>query len=523
MVRRYFELCGGGFVKLGQILAMRFDLLPPAYCKELSKLLDSLPPISAKQIIKITERELGLPLVSVFSQFDLKQIASASVSQVHQALLLDGKKVVVKIRRPRISSQFRIDFLNAKIIAWLLDHTGTFGEIDLVGLVDELKRLAYEELDFLREARNAEFLHQLMEQDEVDHYAPKVYLSLCTRSVIVLEKLEGVWMTELIEAVDNDDQPKLELFRAQGITLQRTARLLLRSILTQCFSHRLYHADPHAANLVLIEGGTLAYVDFGMVGWLDERSWAQQLKLREQIANETLHAAYETLLDILQPLPNRSLRGFEHEIKNLTREYILASKRIDSTLVEKSIGTFFFNVCNTIRRERLMLPSQVMRLYRTVSIADMVMLKLYPDINWIPEMKEFVNEETTRQLCRVVKQQHFQATLNAFLMSFINAPQAAGDLVEWVQHKLPDLGRDYLRELSLLEKGTILFFKYLKTISLLVGVTILGSRWFLAPKYGSGMWADLNHSLGGWWWLVAGGTLTLAALIQRLLSRLRLS
>jgi ubiquinone biosynthesis protein len=520
LLRWYFETSGGGFVKIGQILAMRYDLLPERYCEELSRLLDGLPPASTAKIIKIIESDFGRPLNASFLSFNPNPIASASVSQVYEAVLLDGTQVVVKVRRPGIVWRYRVDFINAKIFARLLDRIGLFGELNISRLTIEFINLAKEELDFYQEARNAQLMHESMQQDELDHYAPKVYLSLCSPSVITLEKLEGVWMTDILRTINANDQRQIYLWEQQGISLKRTARLLLRSTLVQCFSHRLYHADPHAANLILLKGGTLAYVDFGMVGWLDERSWSQQFKLREYIANEMLHAAYQTLLDILEPIPNRDLTGFEYKIKNLMRNYILASKNPNASLMEKSSGYFFLRVCDEIRREHLIMPSSVMRLYRTMGIADMVMLKLYPSINWVPELREFIGDETSRQLCILASRQQVQATLNTLLMNLINAPQIAGDVLDWAQHRLPELGRSYIRQLSLLEQATILVLKYFRTGAFILGIVILGSHWLVPRFYSSKLWISFNEAVGPWWWLIAGGSLLLAFMIGRLIKRL---
>jgi ubiquinone biosynthesis protein len=130
-----------------------------------------------------------------------------------------------------------------------------------------------EELDFRREARNIESMHKRMACDDIDHYAPKIYPSLCGERVITMEQINGVSVSEIIAALEADDQPALNAWAAAGVSPRRSARLLMRSVLEQTMRHRLFHADPHAANLILTEGGTLAWVDFGMLGSLDERLW----------------------------------------------------------------------------------------------------------------------------------------------------------------------------------------------------------------------------------------------------------
>lgn len=523
LLRSYFEKCGGAFVKFGQILAMRYDLLPLPYCDELLKLLDRLPPAPTEEILRTIESELGLSLTDCFKDFDQKPIASASVSHVYQATLTDGTEVVVKVRRPGITWRYRVDFLNAKLFAYLMDLSGFFGFLDMRGLTNELIRLAEDELDFYREARNAQAIHEAMQQDDIDHYAPRVYLSLSSTSVITMEKLSGVWLTDVIEALNSKNVAQLLVWQQQGISLTRTARLLLRSTLVQCFTHRLYHADPHPANLLIQEGGTLAYVDFGMVGWLDERAWSQQFKLREFIANEMLHGAYETLLDILQPIPDRDLTRFERQIKNLMRDYLSASKDPNATLTEKSSGYFFMRMCDVIRRENLSMPSSVMRLYRTMGIADMVMLRLYPSIDWLPELREFISEETSRQIHLLLSRRQIQTAFSSILMNFLNLPQLTGDILDWAQNRLPELGRTYTRQISIIEQLGIVMLKSVKTIGFSVTVFVLIAHFGVPHIFSSELLKDFNEKIGPWWWLVAIISLILAGMTRRLIKRLRVA
>lgn len=523
LLRWYFETCGGAFVKFGQFLAMRFDLLPVAYCEELSNLLDRLPPLPAESIIPIIESDLNDRLTVLFADFEPVPIATASVAQVHGARLPDGARVVVKVMRPGVTSQFRVDLFNVRLFAHLLDLTGLLVNINAGVLADEFSRLIHDELDFHREARSAQFLHELMAQDDIDHYAPRVYFEHCGQSVITLERLEGVWMTEMLAALNRNDTDQLAAWARQGITPRRTARLLLRSILTQCYTHRMFHADPHAANLVVLDGGTLGYVDFGLIGWLDERAWALQFKLREYIANEMIHAAYETLLDSLSPLPYRELPQFEYEVKDLIREYILASKSSAATMADKSSGLFFLRMFDVIRRSRLSMPASVMRLYRTMVIADAIMLKLDPTIDWLPDLREFIRDETGRQIAMLGDRQQILAVFNTLVMNLVNAPQIAGDFLDWAQHRLPELGRTYIRQLSLFEQISLFVIQYLRIGAFLLGVALIGVHWAASQRTLTGFWANVDQTLGSSWWLAAGASLLAAFLLDRLMRRLGIS
>ncbi|MBO0703233.1 MAG: AarF/ABC1/UbiB kinase family protein, partial [Candidatus Dormibacteraeota bacterium] len=285
VLRRYLQACGGGFVKLGQVLATRYDLLPEAYCDELAKLFDRVPPAPAAAIERVIADDLGRPLSQCFDDFDPRPLGSASIAQVHPARLISGVPVAVKVIRPGIVRTFRVDLAYLAAAGRFSSRFGVLTHLRLETMAHELSRLTREELDFHREARNAAFFHRRMAEDEIDHCAPRVYFDLCGPRVITMERVQGVPMTELLAAVQHDDRTRLDEWAALGIRPRRTARLLLRSVLQQTMQYRVFNADPHPANLILKAGGALAWLDFGMVGWLDEQTWGQQFRLQAAVAN----------------------------------------------------------------------------------------------------------------------------------------------------------------------------------------------------------------------------------------------
>src|SRR5918996_631501 len=262
VLRWYFETCGGGYVKVGQLLATRYDLLRADYTEELGKLLDSLPPVPTAKIIRVIEEELGRPLADVFVVFEPQPIATASLAQVHGAVLADGDDVVVKVLKPGIAERVRIDLAFLRI-------TGRVVEVLPVG--------------------------------------------------------------EMLTAITNG---ALGAWAARGITPERTAVILLRSVLEQTMRLRSFNADPHPSNLIVSDGGTLNWVDFGLMGWIDERQWELQLRLREAIAQDRVHDAYLALLEAMEPLPFRDLSRFEQEIKRGLRDYLIASRDPSAPLAQ---------------------------------------------------------------------------------------------------------------------------------------------------------------------------------------------
>ena len=432
VLRWYFETCGGGYVKMGQLLATRYDLLRTDYTEELGKLLDSLPPVPTARITQVIDRELGRPHAELFAVFESRPLATASLAQVHSAVLADGDEVVVKVLKPGIGDRVRIDLTFLRLTARVVDVLPVLRGLDVSGLVEELARSAIEELDLTREALYTAYLHEQMAADPIAHYAPKVYRRLCSRKVLTLEHVRGVTVREMLTAITTGDDQALASWSARGITPERTAVILLRSVLEQTMRLRVFHADPHPSNLIVSDGGTLNWVDFGLVGWIDERQWELQLRLRDAIAQERIHDAYLALLEAMEPLPFRDLSRFEQEIKQSLRDFLVASRDPDAPLSQKSTGAFLLRTLANLRRNRLPMTSSTVQLYRTILVADMVMLGLYPSIDWQGHLRRFLRDYSAELLAR--------------------APMAVADTMEWLMRRLPDIGRQSLRTLSASER-----------------------------------------------------------------------
>jgi ubiquinone biosynthesis protein len=515
-LRNYLENCGATFVKLGQILAMRYDLLPAIYCEELGHLLDKLRPSLLPDVIASIEYDLGQRLSELFSEFDPSPLSSASVAQVHAAVLPNGDKVAVKVKHPGITDKFRVDLLNLKIVTTLIGFLGLFRRINVGALLEEFRRLAEEELDFRHEARNIYLLHELMERDDTDHHGPNVYLELCGPSVIVMERLEGVWMNEFLSAVQGGDCLRLEIWSKDNITPQRVSRLLLRSILEQCFTHKIFHADPHAGNLVILEGGTLGYVDFGMVGWLDEKLWAQQFSLNRALASEKIHAAYEAILDMLEPLPDINLQYFEMQAKSLLVEWIFASKVPGRPIAERSSANLFLQLFDLMRRERLNMSVASLRLCRTLMISDIISLRLCPELDRLKELREYFNEQAQRSFERACAEQISSTVVHATLANVMETFNALPDLMGRLRERVSDLGRRYEEGLTGLEGAIKLILRYLQVFIAIAALVIIGSRLIALPLFPNSTWARPAAYLGGFWWWVAAAGILLVGMLGRI-------
>jgi predicted unusual protein kinase regulating ubiquinone biosynthesis (AarF/ABC1/UbiB family) len=470
-LRWYFEACGGGYVKIGQLLATRYDLLRVEYTDELGKLLDSLRPVPTPKIVQEIERGLGRPVSDAFASFEPEPLATASLAQVHGAVLHDGHEVVVKVLKPGISERVRVDLRFLRLSARALDVLPVLRGLDVSGLIDDLSRTAIDELDLSREAMYTAFLHEQMAADPIAHYAPRVYREASSRNVLTLERVRGVTVREMLAASTNGNNGMLEAWAARGITPRRTAVILLRSVLEQTMRYRSFNADPHPSNLIVSDGGTLNWVDFGACGWLDERQWELQLRLRETIAREEIHGAYLALLESMEPLPYRNLARFENEIKRIMSDYLVASRDPSAPLSQKSTGAFLLKTLATLRRNRLPMTSSTVQLYRTIVVADIVMLGLYPSIDWRGHLRRFLRDLSVDMVQKTVKES-VTSPYTGFRLA--RAPMAAADTMEWLVRRLPDIGRQTLRTLSAGERLIPYTLRLLRRASVLAVIGALG-------------------------------------------------
>jgi ubiquinone biosynthesis protein len=268
-MRSALEQLGGAWIKLGQMLAMRLDLLPAAYCDELFKLLNDVQPFAYAEVSEIIQRELGARPEVVFGSFETKPFASASIGQVHRATLTTGEAVAVKVQRPGIRETMRADIELMYSVANLLDWTRFFGATRSHEVIDEFARWTADELDYLVEARQSVLLYEHARGEPLERIA-RVYRRYTTSRVLTSELIDGIPLIDIVIAVRAGDHTYLQEMGRCGHKLEAIVRHLDWNMLNQVFVFGYFHADLHPANLYVLPGDAIGYVDFGMVGQLPE-------------------------------------------------------------------------------------------------------------------------------------------------------------------------------------------------------------------------------------------------------------
>ncbi|MCB9688566.1 MAG: phosphotransferase [Alphaproteobacteria bacterium] len=255
-VRRLFEELGPTFVKMGQILSTRPDLLPHAYVVEFRKLQDAVAPLPYEPIREVIEGDLHAPVTEVFASIEERALASASIGQVHRVVLRDGTAAVVKVQRPGIETTIRRDLAILRGAASVAKASGVLGPIDPVAIVREFEHSILRELDYVTEGRNTDAFREQHAADP-QIVIPEVHWEHTSQRVLTLGFVDGVKVSEI------------ERLRAAGHDLGAIAQKLVDVVLSQVFVHGFFHADPHPGNLMVLADGRLALIDFGMAGRFD--------------------------------------------------------------------------------------------------------------------------------------------------------------------------------------------------------------------------------------------------------------
>jgi ubiquinone biosynthesis protein len=295
-LRRALEDCGGMFVKLGQILSTRADLLPAPVVEELSRLQDHVQPVAREDIAALLERELGAPVETIFSEFEWTPLAAASIGQAHEARLPTGEPVVVKVQRPDIAERVERDLDVVAQFGRTLEARAAWAqEYHVMDLVQEFSERLREELDFRIEARNATEIGERLAA-YTDIRVPRVHRELTTARVLVMEWLDGESVRQLVHTPAGPNQARL-------------ADSLLRCALQQMLVDGHFHADPHPGNVLLLRTGQLGLIDFGAAGRLDPIQLAALREVMLAVSQQDPRLLRQAILEV-----SSVRRGFDDEL-----------------------------------------------------------------------------------------------------------------------------------------------------------------------------------------------------------------
>ncbi|HLG15444.1 MAG TPA: AarF/ABC1/UbiB kinase family protein [Blastocatellia bacterium] len=383
---------GPTFIKIGQTLATRADLLPIEYIQELARLQDEVPAFPTSQARAIVEQELGVRIEDIFASFDEAPIAAASLGQVHRARLRTGQAVAVKIQRPGIHSQIDRDLAVLRRIARALDrYPNLIRGVDWQGALGEFRSTVFEELDFEQEARNAEvFRSHFARWREV--YVPRIYQVFSTRRVIVMEFIDGLKVTDT------------EALGSAGQSPHEVVKLLTRTYLKQLLEDGFFHADPHPGNLRVMADGRLAFFDFGMVGRLSVELQSKLINAFFHVIERDVHGLVDDMvrLGFIDLSPEEELR-FKPNIEMLFDRYL--GRRLGDVNFKELI----FDVAHVVYEFPFRIPASFTYIVRAGMTLEGIGTQVDPGFNFFevarPYAKRFMFRREGRYLRRLIVDQ----------------------------------------------------------------------------------------------------------------------
>ena len=376
------ERLGPTFVKLGQLLSTRADLLPPEYLEALSRLQSDVEPFDGEEAESMVEKELGVRISKAFSRFDRAPFAAASLGQVHYAEMRDGRPVAVKVQRPGVPELIDADLESLLQIAQLLDRRSGFAErFDLEGMVREFEKSLAEELDYRKEASNLERLARNLERfDRL--LVPSPIEDYSSARVLTMEYVSGRKLSELSPLTRMEmDGPEL-------------ARQLFEAYLQQILVDGFFHADPHPGNLYVTPDRRIALLDLGMVGRTTPRMQDKLLALLLAIGDGQGDRAAEVATSLGEVAPDADLRGFSRAVGDL-----VAAHR-SSTVDQLEVGRVVMSTSAAAGRFGVRMPAELTLLGKALLHLDHVARTLHPDFDPNAAIREHVADVMRRRMLK---------------------------------------------------------------------------------------------------------------------------
>lgn len=373
-LRMACEELGPTFIKMGQILSTRSDLIPADLVREFTKLQDDVPPFPFTQVREIVEQELGAPLDVLFRHFDEKPLAAASIGQVHRARLVTDEEVIVKVQRPGIRKTIEVDLEILFHLATLMERNIEEAEIYRpTRVVDEFARSIEKEINYKIEAQHAErFARQFTGNEAI--YVPRIFHQTTTSRILTMEYVDGIKASDLdlLEGAGLDR--KLIAARGADVTFE------------QIFKQGFFHADPHPGNICILPGNVICYLDFGMMGYIDKRSMETFADIIIGYVRRDEAAIADAVMRIVEWDDPPDRRALEGDIASFVDLYLY------KPLKEMHMGDILQEFLDLFARHRLRLPPDIFFMIKAMTEVEGLGLVLDPDFNMIEKVEPFIRD-----------------------------------------------------------------------------------------------------------------------------------
>jgi ubiquinone biosynthesis protein len=490
-VRMVVEELGPTFIKLGQILSTRGDIVPAEFTRELEKLQDTVPPTPFPPIQAQVERELKRPLQDVFPSFDPTPVASASLGQVHLATLAGGEEVAVKVFRPGVAKTIETDLDILLELATLAEKRTDWGEYyGVTSLAQEFADTLRTEQNYEQEGHNIDRYRQIFAEEAYVH-VPEVYWDTTTRRVLTMERIEGIKITDV------------DALREAGLDCKVVARRNIRILLKAVLQEGFFHADPHAGNFMVLPHEVIALMDFGIMGHLDHAERLGLVQLFVGLFRQETDRVVEALSDLGIATRAADRRNLARDLDRLRMRYFgLELERIRArSFVEDLMGLAFSN--------RLRMPSNLVLVFKTIAMLEGISLQLDPDINVFTEVEPYVRDVLLELQSPVVRAREVADQVRESVEALLMLPGQVQRMLEQVEGGEGNL--------SMRLRGLDDPARRITTAANRLVLAILAAAFVIGPAliipYVSQLWPD---------WQAAAGLLIAAGIVLSVLITLSL-
>lgn len=459
-IRLLLEELGPSFIKFGQILSTRPDIIPADILFEFEKLQDDVPPFSFFDVKRIIEREFSENLDDIFLSIDEVPLASASIGQVHKAVLKDGEIVAVKVQRPSIHKMIEVDLEIMLHIATLMERN--IEEVQLhkpVNVIEEFARTISRELDYAIEASNMERIASSFLKDQ-SVYIPKVYSEYSGIHVLTMEYIDGIKVSEVA------------MLEEAGIDTEIITTIGANFILKQVFEDGFFHADPHPGNIFILPGNVLCPIDFGMTGSVDEKSRALFVDILENVAKKNPQRTARLLLELGEYDEEPDLRLFENEIDDFMGRHLFKS------LKDINIGKLLHDFLDIATRNRIRVPAGIFLMMKAFAAVEGIARLLHPEFDMILYATPYVKRAKTARYSPKKITRELLTTIADSITVFQDLPK---EVLQTVR-----LARQNKLTLNIELRGLDAFLKTHDQVSnrlsfaIIIGSLIIGSALLLA-------------------------------------------
>jgi ubiquinone biosynthesis protein len=378
-IRMAFEELGPTFIKMGQILSTRPDLIPVALAEELSSLQDSVPPFPFQQARELIEAELDAGISDVFQSIEETPLAAASIAQVHRARLSSGRDVVVKVQRPGIERTVTVDLEILLHLAGLAErHVPELSFYRPTRIVEEFARVIERELDYSVEARFMErFARQFAGNDSI--HVPAFFSEYSTNRILTMEYIEGIKASN-IEQLDADGYDR-KLIASRGAEL----------VLDQVFRFGLFHADPHPGNVFILPGNVICYVDFGMMGTVDQRTREDFVDILTGYVGRDEVRTAQAVLKVVEWEKEPDRRALEKDLLEFMEMHLYRP------LKEIRVGDVLQEFMGLVSKHRLLIPADLYLMIKTLTEMEGLGLRLDPDFDMVEKTAPYIKQIKMQQ------------------------------------------------------------------------------------------------------------------------------